>query len=186
MNRCLHTNWPPPVFSRWFTLLGHPLSLHPIYKRPKELFSVNVFYMNPSLCPCKPSYPSKQSPIEAELLNLWPDGFPTPRQSGELQFVLKVWAQLSLPFFPLASLRGGGIIYSLSLRWRKKWRYETEMAVLLNGWHGSSGTRFPEHCQVEKGNKSESGKEDVPFFLSSQAEKVRWHCCFTPDKGRLL
>lgn len=74
------------------TLFGHPLSLHPIYKRPKGLFSVNVFYMNPSLCLCKPSYSSKQSPIEAELLNLWPDGFPTPRQSGELQFVLKVWA----------------------------------------------------------------------------------------------
>lgn len=40
------------------------------------------------------------------------------------------------------------------------------MAVLVKGWHGSSGTRFPKCCQVEKDNKSENGREDVPFFLS--------------------
>lgn len=60
--------------------------------------------MNPSLCLCKPSYSSKQSSIEAVLLNLQPDGSSTPRQSGELQFVLKVWAQLWPPPSELASL----------------------------------------------------------------------------------
>lgn len=75
---------------RVVTLFGHPPLLHRIYKRPKGLFSVNAFYMNPSLCLCKPSYSSKQSSIEAVLLNLQPDGSSTPRQSGELQFVLKV------------------------------------------------------------------------------------------------
>lgn len=93
------------------TLFGHPPALHPIYKRPKGLFSVNSFYMNSSLCLCKPSYSSKQSPIEAELLNLRPDGILTPRQSGELQFVLKVRAQLKPLFIPLASLRGGDNLF---------------------------------------------------------------------------
>ena len=48
------------------TLSGHPPALHPIYKRPKGLLPVNAFYMNSSLSLCKPSYLSKQSPIEAE------------------------------------------------------------------------------------------------------------------------
>lgn len=97
------------------TLFGHPPSLHPIYKRPKGLFSVNAFYMNPSLCLCKPSYSSKQIPIEAELLNLRPDGSSTPRQSGESQFVLKVRAQLSPPlssFWPHSE--GGYNLFPLS------------------------------------------------------------------------
>ena len=33
------------------TLFGHPPSLHPIYKRPKGLFSVNAFYMKPFTLP---------------------------------------------------------------------------------------------------------------------------------------
>lgn len=149
------------------TLSGHPPSLHPIYKRPKGLFSVNAFYMNPSLCLCKPSYSSKQSPIEAELLNLRPDGFSTPRQSGELQFVPKVRARLSPPLSSLwPRSEEGGIIYSLSPRWRKRRVCKRRMAALVKGWHDSSGTRFSERCQVEKGNESESGKEDVFFLLS--------------------
>ncbi len=105
------------------TLFGHPPSLQPIYKRPKGLCSVNAFYMNPSLCLSKPSHSSKQSPIEAELLNLRPDGFSTPRQSGELQFVLKVRSQLSSNPLSLPSglaQSGGIIIYSPSPRWRKR------------------------------------------------------------------
>lgn len=137
-------------------LFGHPPSLHPIYQRPKGLLSDNAFFMNPLLCLCKPSYSSKQSPIEAESLNLWPDGFLTPRQSGELQLVLKVWAQLSPPFFPLASLAGGGMICWLSPRWRKRWVYETRMAVLVKGWHRSRGTRF---LEVLPGKESENGRE---------------------------
>lgn len=146
------------------TLFGHPPSLHPIYKGPKGLFSVNAFYMNPLLCLCKPSYSSKQSTIEAELLNLQPDGSSTPRQSGELQFVLRVRAQLSPPLSSLWPHSEGGIIYSLSPRWWKRWVCKTRMAVLVKGWQSSSGTRFSKCCQVEKGNKSESGKEDVLFF----------------------
>lgn len=41
-----------------------------------------------------------------------------------------------------------------------------KMAVLVKGWHGSSGTRFPKRCQVEKRKESENGREDVLFFLS--------------------
>lgn len=160
------------------TLFGYPLSLHPIYKRPKGLFSANAFYMNPSLCLCKPSHSSKQRPIEAEILNLRPDGFSTPRQSRELQFVLKVWVQLSPPLSSLwprsrGARERGGIIYPLSSKWRKRRVCKRRMAVLVKGWQSSRGTRFRKCCQVE----SEKGKEDVFFFLS---------CCYKQRKGMAL
>lgn len=36
------------------------------------------------------------------------------------------------------------------------------MAVLVKGWHGSSGTRFSKCCQVEKRQQE---REDVFFLL---------------------
>lgn len=62
------------------------------------------------------------------------------------------------------------------------------MAVLVKGWHGSSGTRFSKCCQVEKRQQE---REDVFFtpILLSQADtckEVRWHCCFKQDEGKIL
>lgn len=93
------------------TLFGHPPSLHPIYKRPKGLLSVNAFYMNPSLCLCKPSYSSKQSAIEAELLNLWPDGSSNPETKWRITVCPEsLNSALSLPSGPP---RRGGNLFSL-------------------------------------------------------------------------
>lgn len=60
--------WASLSLFKSVTLFEQPpsSSLHPIYKRPKGLFSVNAFYMNPPLCLCKPSHSSTQRPIEAE------------------------------------------------------------------------------------------------------------------------
>lgn len=121
---------------------------------------------------------NRERPTEAELLNLWPDGFSTPRQSRELQFVLKVWVQFSPPLSSLwPRLRGareqGGIIYTLSSRWRKRRVCKRRMAVLVKGWQSSRGTRFRKCCQVE----SEKVKEDVFFFLS---------CCYKQRNGMAL
>lgn len=155
------------------TLCGHPLSLHPIYKRPKGLFSINVFYMNPSLCLCKPSSSGKQSPIEAELLNLWPDGFPTPRQSGELQFVPESLSSALAPFLPSGlAQRGRDNLFPLS-------QMEKEMTV----WNRNGCTServawlqwdtFPQALPGRK-TQQENGREDVPFFLRSQAYTKKW------------
>lgn len=93
------------------TLSGHPPSLHPIYKRPKGLFSVNAFYMNPSLCLCKPTYSSKQSPIEAELLNLRPDGFSNPETKWGITVCPEGPGSARPSLWPRSE---GGVIYSLS------------------------------------------------------------------------
>lgn len=64
---------------------------------------------------------------------------------------------------------------------------KTRIAVLVKGWHVSSGTRFSERCQVEETTRARKGKEDV-FFLLSCCHRLtlakKWDGIFVLSKAR--